>query len=248
MNRSIPMLAVTVLAAALVAGALLLVAGPGYRAGWWALGPAFTLMRWAAWLGTGVAAAAVIVAGLLAWRGPRRFLAHAGLALLLALVTAAVPAWWRAQARSVPPIHDITTDTEHPPEFVAIAPLRADAPNPVAYPGEAVAAQQQAAYPDLEPIVLAADPEQVFAAARASVRDLGWELVAAEPVEGRIEATDRTFWFGFVDDVVIRIREHNDGTRVDVRSKSRVGGSDIGTNAKRIRGFRQRLLAALETA
>jgi uncharacterized protein (DUF1499 family) len=72
---------------------------------------------------------------------------------------------------------------------------------------------------------------------------MGWEIVAADVEEGRIEATDRTFWFGFKDDVVIRLTPSGERTIVDVRSKSRVGGSDVGTNARRIRSFLERLTA-----
>ena len=72
-------------------------------------------------------------------------------------------------------------------------------------------------------------------------RDLGWEIVEASPSEGRIEATARTFWFGFKDDVVVRVTPSGDGSRIDVRSVSRVGKSDVGANAKRIRTYLERL-------
>jgi uncharacterized protein (DUF1499 family) len=74
-----------------------------------------------------------------------------------------------------------------------------------------------------------------------AARDMGWEIVDADPVEGRIEATDRTLWFGFADDVVIRLATTDSGTRLDVRSKSRIGGSDVGANARRIRRYLARL-------
>ena len=78
-------------------------------------------------------------------------------------------------------------------------------------------------------------------AARHAARELGWEIAAAVSGEGRIEATDQTFWFGFKDDVVVRVRAADGGSRVDVRSVSRVGRSDVGTNARRIRRFLQRV-------
>src|SRR5690606_17575541 len=140
-------------------------------------------------------------------------------------------------AQSVPPIHDITTDIENPPEFVAIAPLRADAPNPVAYAGEETAAQQREAYPELASLERSEPASDIFAEALLVVDDMGWELVASNIEEGRIEATDTTRWFGFKDDVVIRIVQNNDGAIVDVRSKSRVGRSDVGVNAARIENF-----------
>jgi len=82
---------------------------------------------------------------------------------------------------------------------------------------------------------------QAFTAAVQTAEALGWEVVAADPVAGRLEATDTTFWFGFKDDIVVRIRSQPDGSRVDVRSVSRVGRSDVGTNARRIREFLRRL-------
>ena len=68
--------------------------------------------------------------------------------------------------------------------------------------------------------------------------------MAAVPAEGRLEATARTRWFGFRDDVVVRVRPDGAGSRVDVRSVSRVGRSDLGTNARRIRGFMDALRSA----
>jgi uncharacterized protein (DUF1499 family) len=100
-----------------------------------------------------------------------------------------------------------------------------------------VAAQQRRAYPDLSPVTLSAPPDQAFAAALAVAQGKGWEIVTADSAGGRIEATDTTRWFGFKDDVVIRLTEWGAGTRVDVRSVSRVGRGDAGTNARRIREF-----------
>ena len=147
------------------------------------------------------------------------------------------------EARRAPPIHDVTTDPEDPPAFVAVVARRAGARNPVEYAGPAVAAQQRAAYPDLAPLDLAAPPERVFPAVEAAARDLGWEIVAAAPAEGRLEATATTAWFGFKDDVVVRVRAKGAGSRVDVRSLSRIGVGDLGVNAARIRAFLERMRA-----
>jgi uncharacterized protein (DUF1499 family) len=146
-------------------------------------------------------------------------------------------------ARSVPPIHDISTDVDDPPAFVAILPLRAGADNPPEYAGAEVAAQQRAAYPDLRTITLPSEPADLFTRTLGAVEALGWEVVAAEPNEGRIEATDTTAWFGFKDDVVVRIRPAAEGATLDVRSKSRVGMSDLGANAERIRALLERVQA-----
>ncbi len=149
----------------------------------------------------------------------------------------------QATAAKVPFIHDVTTDVVSPPVFVAIRPLRADAPNGVDYTTDP--AEQQKGYPDIQPLVFdGVAPADLFRRAEATARAMGWEIVAAEVAEGRIEATDTTAWFGFKDDIVIRITAQGTGSRLDVRSMSRVGKSDLGKNADRIRKF----LAAVKGA
>jgi uncharacterized protein (DUF1499 family) len=141
------------------------------------------------------------------------------------------------KARSVPAIHDITTDWENPPAFSAVAPLRRGAPNPVEYGGAAVADQQRKAYPDIQPMLVDASPARTFERALEAAREMGWEIVDANPAQGRIEATATTLWFGFKDDVVIRVSATDSGSRIDLRSLSRVGRSDVGANAARIRAY-----------
>lgn len=226
---------------ALLAGLALWLAGTGYRLRWWELRPAFTILRWAAY--GGLLAAVLSLLGVILARpgGPRRGFPLALGGLVIGLVVVGIPwQWWRT-AQRVPPIHDITTDTETPPAFVTILPLRADAPNPADYGGPEIAAQQRAGYPDLGPLILQVPPQQAFARALAAARDMGWEIVAAEPAGGRIEATATTLWFGFKDDVVVRVTPADGGSRIDVRSVSRVGRGDVGTNAKRIEAYLARI-------
>lgn len=158
---------------------------------------------------------------------------------------------WMRTGMGVPPIHEISTDLETPPSFVAIRPLR-DKPgiNPVDYvreqPGRAgqtinVPDAQRKAYPEIQPAMLAIPMDQAFARVENAVRSMGLEIVAAVPAEGRLEATATTFFFGFKDDVVVRVRAEGSGARVDVRSKSRVGVGDAGTNAKRVRALLAKL-------
>ncbi len=220
---------------------LLIFAGVGYRLQWWSLGFAFALLRWGAWLGLAAAVLGAVAASIAFRKGRRGIAVLALAAVAVGAVSAFIPWQWQSKAGEVPPIHDISTDTRTPPEFVAIAPLRADAPNPAAYAGEQAARAQREAYPDIDTIRLDAPPEEVFDAAVETADALGWQLVAADPSPWRIEATDTTRWFGFKDDVVIRIRPDESVTLVDVRSKSRLGRSDAGTNAERIRAFRDRL-------
>ena len=144
-------------------------------------------------------------------------------------------------AGGAPPIHDITTDTNDPPLFVDILPLRAGARNSAVYGGSRIAALQHAAYADIIPADLVMAPAEVFAKALATARAMGWAVVATDSSAGRIEATATTRVLRFRDDVVIRIRPRDGGSRLDIRSVSRFGGSDLGKNASRIREFMARL-------
>ena len=160
---------------------------------------------------------------------------EAAAALAATVVVGAFPLAALLSGGGAPPIHDITTDTDNPPAFVAAVPL--NAPGRTDY-DPAVAEQQLAAYPDLAPAMLPAAPAAAFDRALAVVGDMGWELLADDAGDLRIEATDRTFWFGFPDDVVVRVTADGEaGSRVDVRSLSRVGGGDLGVNARRVREF-----------
>ena len=218
---------------------LLALAGPSYRIGL-PLGFGFGLLRYAAYVGL---AGAVVAIGAAAWQWKRSrwAAAVAGVGALVGLTVTWIPYSLQRRAQSVPPIHDISTDLENPPAFAAIVPLRGDAPNPLNRTPDVIL-QQREGYPDLAPLTLPEPSGQVFGRARATAERLGWSIVKADPAAGLIEATDTTRWFGFVDDIVIRITPWGTGTRVDVRSVSRVGRSDIGTNAERIRAF----LAALQ--
>lgn len=230
-------LAVLGFSLAAIAALVTLAAGPLYRFGALDLGPAFSLLKWGAY--GALAAAVVSLVGVVATRvGTRtRGIGLAMLGVVIGLVTAYVPWQWRQKAQEVPPIHDVTTDTADPPEFRAVLPLRAGAPNPSEYEGDSIAAMQREAYPDIEPLVLDLPPEEAFERALQAARDMGWEIHSDEPSEMRIEATATTFWFGFEDDVVVRIGPADGGSRVDVRSVSRVGRSDVGENAERIREY-----------
>ena len=145
-----------------------------------------------------------------------------------------------------PPIHDISTDTVSPPQFVAVVGLRGPNDNPPKYAGNESAQLQLEAYPDIQTIVLLNPRGFVFEQALTVAEDMGWEIVASNADEGRIEATATTPWVGFKDDVVVRIQAKGPEIRVDLRSKSRLGRGDMGVNAKRVRAFRDRLMAAVE--
>lgn len=161
------------------------------------------------------------------------------LGLVLAIATLSMIAYQRAQVENYPFIHDITTDTNSPPQFAKIVALRPEGSNSLIYEGQIVAQQQQNAYPQIQPIIVAEPAQQAFERALKIAHNDGWEIVDADAQLGIIEATDTTFWFGFKDDIVIRIQalDGGDETRVDIRSVSRVGRSDLGKNASRIESF-----------
>lgn len=233
------------LVAACAAALLLMMSGVGSRFGWWHFRFGFTLLGYGAYAGVG-AALLGIWGGILACRKRQAAgIVLAVLAIVSGLVVTAVPASWRLNARQVPAIHDITTDTVYPPQFVAILALRKNAPNPPDYGGPKVAEQQKRAYADLRTEVLNRPAGQAFDLALESAQAEGWRIVAAEPEQGRIEATDTTFWFGFTDDIVIRITAAGERSLLDIRSVSRVGKSDAGTNAARIRSYLKRLRSNL---
>ena len=163
--------------------------------------------------------------------------------IVLGLVPVVVMVPQMLKAGDVPPIHDISTDTANPPIFVAIRPLRVNAPNGVDYgasenwTAEKLASTTIEAYPDLAAISSTLSMGDAVARAEAVLIDMGLEIVSVDEGAGRIEATATTTWFGFKDDMALRIVAENEGSRIDLRSMSRVGQSDVGVNAARILEF-----------
>jgi uncharacterized protein (DUF1499 family) len=228
---------------AVLAALALIAAGPGTRFELWSYDVGFSILRWAAHVGLGAAALALIGVAIVRRRSGWRILAAGAAGLVIGVAVAAVPWSYQQKAAKLPPIHDITTDPENPPGMIALLSRRKGARNLPMYAGRAIAAQQQKAYPDIAPALLKIPPAQAFDRARAVAERMGWTIVAATKQDGRIEAYDRTFWFGFTDDVVIRVRPAPGGSRVDIRSMSRIGRHDFGANAERVRAF----LAAIKS-
>jgi uncharacterized protein (DUF1499 family) len=175
-------------------------------------------------------------------RGP------AVVAIVVGLLASGYLLSWIARARAAPPIHEISTDLADPPAFVVVVALRRDAHavNPSEYvsrvsaPGGRiieVPELQRQRYPDIQPLPLRLAPAAALQAAQRAAQRLGWQIDAYVPGDGRLEATDTSAFFGFKDDVVVRVRASDAGSRLDVRSKSRVGLSDVGANARRVRAF-----------
>ena len=194
--------------------------------------------------------------GIVIWRDGVGGGRHAATALLIGFVLIAYPLYLGIKAYRLPPISDITTDPIDPPQFDAIARLRPRDANPIAYAGLYAAEQQNAAYPDIAPDETTAAPQEAYNAAMKVIAKRRWRVVDARPPQavlpraadpghpqnlpvrdGIIEAVARTPILGFRDDVVVRVRATTDGSRIDVRSASRYGRNDLGTNAARVRSL-----------
>jgi uncharacterized protein (DUF1499 family) len=231
---------VAVLALGLALLALLLLAvGPlGWRAGWWhyrlALG---TLFPWGGYCGLAAAALALVAIGL-GWRANSgRSIALGISALIVGGAVAYVP-WHYDQMRGrFATVNDITTDIVNPPEFVsAVAVRKAAGANSTDYDRKFVEVQR-GAYPDIAPVTLDMPPADAFARALAAAQRRDWTIVATDPAAGRIEALQRSRWFGFTDDIIVRVAPAGIGSRVDVRSSARMGRGDFGVNAARVRAY-----------
>ena len=136
-----------------------------------------------------------------------------------------------------PPIHDITTDTENPPTFDSGVYYRGEGANTVAIKPEVIDVQKQH-YPELQTLRSDLDADAAFIRAGEVAEAMGWEVYNSDPTNGRIEASSTSFWFGFTDDIVIRVSRAAEGdTLIDLRSVSRVGQGDLGANAARIKAF-----------
>ena len=163
--------------------------------------------------------------------------------MILGLLPVGIMGPQMAAAIDVPPIHDITTDTANPPRFVAIVPLRQNAPNGYEYgvseawPAEKLGATTIEAYPGLKPIKSDLSVANAVDRTEATLQSMGLQIVAVDKGAGLVEATATTFWFGFKDDIVVRVVGDGEGSTIDLRSMSRVGQSDVGANASRIIDF-----------
>ena len=160
-------------------------------------------------------------------------------AIVLGTALTCLPLQYSYTRTTLPPIHDITTDPDNPPSFSAVLPARtADRANSVDGRDLQLTRLQQAAYPDVAPLITTLPRESTFKEALGVAKSMpGWTIVAANAEEGRIEASQPSRWFRFTDDVVIRVSGDASGSRIDMRSTSRQGRSDYGVNAARIRAY-----------
>jgi hypothetical protein len=195
-------------------------------------------------------------AGIVIWKDGSGGMRYAISAFFIGCALIAYPAYLGIRASRLPAIYDITTDPIDPPRFDAIARLRPRDANPITYAGLYTAEQQHAAYSDIEPDDTTSTPQEAYDAAMKVIVKRRWRVVDSRPPQGPlpgivnaraaqgstsrdgiIEAVARTPILGFRDDVVVRVRATTDGARIDVRSASRYGRHDLGTNAKRVRNL-----------
>lgn len=212
----------------------------GTRSGWWHFSAGLRYAEWGVYASS-VALVLSVATLVFALRAKRQSWALTLVALVLSAPIVAMALNWQYAAQRYAPINDVTTNTDNPPMFW-------DVPNPMDYPGGQTAVEQHKGYPNLAPLLLSASPQTVYNLARALVVQRGWAIAGEDPEEGRIEAVVFSALFGFADEVILRIQPQNNGTVVDMRSRSRVGQVDRGVNASRIRSFLSDLEKAVNDA
>jgi uncharacterized protein (DUF1499 family) len=237
----------TILTGGVVAFVLLPLGALGARFGIWSFGTGFMLLVAGTMLAsivvvTGIAGIVVAKRRDLARDRPPLYVAVALAALILVLMGVQF-----FRASSVPPIHNVSTDVADPPQFDRVPALRGPDANPLEFDAETNAPLQQQAYPWLETLESGLPPARAVEHSAKVLEDMGLEVVNVDEAAGRVEATATTFWFGFKDDLVVRVRPAPAGSLVDVRSVSRVGRSDLGANANRIGEFLEALRTSAPT-
>ncbi len=173
---------------------------------------------------------------LLGWILARKTSWSALVGLLVAGAIIAVGGWVRGEAEKYPPIHDVTTDLADPPAFTALE-IPQDNLRGVETE-EKWRELHREGYSDLAPVEISASVPEAIARAEELAEERGWTVIEAVPEAGRLEAVSYAGWIRFEDIVVLTAEENeNGGSTLHMRSISRVGGSDLGYNAKRIREF-----------
>lgn len=208
-----------------------------YRLQLWHLGISFQIIKFTGY-GSAALLVLILLLGLLALFKKQQDVVKscAFVAILLAIPVIGLLIQ-SVKAKSLPFLHQVSTDTINPPPFQAIVALRGEGSNPLKYDSEKLAPLQQTAYPEVQPIISELNTEQAFDKAAEIAMDLGWEIVAQNAEQGIIEAVDTTLLWGFKDDVAIRIQATDTGSKIDLRSISRIGGTDLGANADRVKNF-----------
>lgn len=215
------------------------IGGPGVHLGLWSPITGFSISLRAGFLGgLALAGLSLIAITIIAMSKNKGGMGKSILTLLIGLVLASPVTYLiLTGGGGVPPIHDITTDMDNPPAFIALVDKRGEAANSLAYDSEKLIEMQKVAYPDIKPLLTSLEPDKALARAIEVAGNMGWEITGLDAAVPRFEATDHTFWFGFADDIVVVIKKTEHGSQIDMRSVSRVGISDLGANTDRIRSF-----------
>lgn len=250
--RALPALAKTTFAGFILSLTVGLVAALGTRLGFWNVDfGLLTLFPWCVGIGllTFVAGVVWILWAMIANDSSAARYGLIGLVGIIAVL--ANPVLDFSSAHGKPPIADATTDTEHPPQFVSLLTQRGDDASPPSYHGNepmtfdgkvsTVALVQHKYYGEIHSAAILMSPERLFKRAVTAAYAMGWNVVAIAPDEGRIEATDTSFFFGLTDDIVIRVKPAGMGARLDIRSKARVVANSGNRNPERIRDFLKEL-------
>lgn len=207
-----------------------------YRMGVLGFGHAFEIIKYSAGLG-----ALIFLVGVVYWfftRKVNRENANAALVGALIAIIPVIPLALQAKkAKSVPFIHNISTDVINAPKFDKVATLRTSKDNPHEYDADKLAELQQAAYPNVKTLMTEMTVEQALKKAEAVATDMGWKIVHIDLTKGTLEATETTLLWGFKDDIVVRAVASENKTALDLHSVSRFGQSDLGVNAARIETF-----------
>jgi uncharacterized protein (DUF1499 family) len=218
-----------------VYGALLVRGGQQGLPGLAALGSGFALAL--------LTVLVALIGGVMIWNHGLKGVGRVSLAIALGLGVLTTPAAMLVQLARLPTLNDITTDIDDPPAFsrsrAALAArgglVPAERPRDSRLP-------QREAYQRIIPIITELPAEEAFEIALKAARNMGWQVIegtvpGGRTGAGRIDAIATTRILRFADDVTIRIRPRVDGSRIDVRSVSRLGRHDLGTNAARIQAF-----------
>ncbi len=230
--------------AAFVMAVTIVSAGPGTRLGVWEFGTGISIIRKMA-IPSMIMAVMAILSFIASLFMARKLVPLMFIAAVAAVVAAIVPLKFEQNLAANPYIHDITTDFENPPAIVAAADLPRK--NPVAYLGSdpapnseiTIAEAQRKYFPDIQPLIVDKKINEIADISSAIIREMKMEILKESMTDESAisEATYTSFWFGFVDDFIVRIMPKDGKLRIDVRSKSRVGTSDLGANAHRVQDF-----------
>jgi uncharacterized protein (DUF1499 family) len=228
---------------------LLALAPLGVWLEWWHYGfGLYRLMPVSGFVAAGAVGLSVLTLARARSRLPPRSRVMLFVAVALGAGLVYVPAQYSFRRSHFPAIHDITTDTDNPPKFSAVLAARASEHAASVEDRRPQLAQlQKSAYPDVVPLLTTASAQKAYREALQVAKSMpGWTLVASDAEAGRIEASAQSRWFGFTDDIVIRIVVDEVGSRIDMRSTSRQGTSDYGVNGARIRAYMDALRKRLQ--